>query len=424
MPDLSHLKLNNLTGNQNFTWDLPLLGCLLFWLLIYSWGAHPDAPWGDGLGYALAVESGWDWSLNANSHFLYLNFHHLLFILFPFQDSLQLLNLASVFWAIVALYALYAWQKSKLGPSGALLAVQALATCFVFWRHANLPEVYTFSLCCWIWLLHSLEMFLCSPQSFKNQHLVAAVLVLGLLVHIQLVLVFPYVLFLLIKYRNILDWRVFLWLLLPLGLAWNAVEMMHLHSWQAILTEDVGPKFLEPDFNFLWKGPLFVSLLLVWQLPLFFLGLMLPGAGQRIRPFFQRSGFWWMVLPVLAFAARFPEPGIYVFLLSVCLLLCPGLVLLWKDRLPTSILLGFFLVFQVAWFFGQYQLIQTFAPSSFVKKQEVKGGIGFLCLPWAKNNVASILQKTENLPADSLAEFSDWNVRQALAWKKRHPTGK
>lgn len=423
MPDLSHLKPNNLTGNQKFTWDLPLLGCLLFWASVYSLGSHPDAPWGDGLGYALAIESGWDWGMNANSHFLYLNFHHLLFTIFPFRDGLQLLNLASVFWAIVALFSLYQWQKPRLGKSGSLLAVQALATCFVFWRHANVPEVYTFSLCTWIWLLHAIDLWKVAPERTGLQHNVAICTVVGMLAHIQIILVFPYLFYLVIKCRKALKISPFLWFLIPSALAWNAVEICQLHSWQAVLTENVGSKFLEAEFDFLWKGPLFVVGLLVWQLPLFFLGLMLPGAGQRIRPFIQHSGFWWMVLPVLAFAARFPEPGIYVFLLPVCLLLCPGLVLLWKDRLPTSILLGFFLLFQVAWFFGQYQLIQTFAPSSFVNKQEVKGGVGFLCLPWAKNNVASILQKTESLPADSLAADADWNVRQALEWKKRHPTG-
>lgn len=418
---MPHLDPNILSEKSRFSDSVLLVAMLIFWLVVYVSGMHPDAPWGDGLGYALAIENGWDWGMNANSHFLYLNLYHLIYSVFRLENGLMVLRSASVFWALATLFSLYRWQEKRIGPKGAFLALQMLASGFAFWRHAEIPEVYTMALCTWVWVLWALETWEKEPENLLHQHRLMAFLVLAFLVHVQILLLGPLLLFRAKHHRKVLAFSPFLWILLPLGLAYYAVEILNLHSWQAILTENVGHKFVDGNLSFLWKGPFMVLLILVWLVPIFFLVLVKSRFPHFLS--FSLSELFLILGPILLFAIRFPEPGIYVFLLPACLVLSCLAAETIANLFSFPIALPLILVFQLAWFEAQKLGLNRFAPASFRASQEMKGGLGFICRPWAKGNVASVLQKTEGLSPDSLPSDLDWNVQQALEWKRKHPNG-
>jgi hypothetical protein len=79
------------------------------------------------------------------------------------------------------------------------------------------------------------------------------------------------------------------------------------------------------------------------------------------------------------------------------------------------------LIFQLLFFYSEKQLFDSFAGSYSIARQEIKGGTGFLFLPWAKGNVASVLDKMNRIPLDSFPENEQWNARQAIEWNENHP---
>jgi hypothetical protein len=79
------------------------------------------------------------------------------------------------------------------------------------------------------------------------------------------------------------------------------------------------------------------------------------------------------------------------------------------------------LLFQLMFFYSGKQLFDSFAGDERIAGQDIKGGTGFLFLPWAKGNVASVLDKMKVIPLDSFPENERWNARQAIEWNQNHP---
>jgi len=393
---------------------------LVFWTLVYSLGRHPDAPWGDGLGYALAVESGWDLATNANSHFLYLNLHHLLYCIFGLSDALSLLGWASVFWAVLSLFGVYLIGNEWKGKKAGLLSMNLLASSFPFWRHASIPEVYTMELCIWVFLVCFLFRWL---REGKVRDLFSFFLIhaLGLLVHVHLILIFPSFLVIFFHSKN---WpkKVLLVYLIPMLVVFWSVWVLKTNTFSQVFFDSIQDQMLTFHWADKWYGPFFAVFVILFMFPAGFLfgAVSLWKTKKWTGLSVDNKALLLLGLPVFAFACLFPDPGIYVFLLPVFLLLSLYVGSLSHPIFPVVYSISGILVFQILFFFTTREVFAAAAPKETLQKQEIKGGPGFLFLPWARGNVASILDKMETLPINYFPENDRWNVNQAVLWKKNH----
>ena len=402
-------------------YPIGILALFVFWLLVYSMGKHPDVPWGDGLGYAMAIENGFDLATNANSHFLYLNFHRLLMVVFHIQDPVLILGWASAGWALICLYLIFRISSVWSGTNAAFISTTLLASSFPFWRHACIPEVYTMELAFWAFLF-LLLFYWTEHHNVPARNGMFLVYALSLLVHIHFILFLP-VLFAICFYRKEWPKLALLSFFIPVSLVVLSVYYLKTNTLSQVFFENVQDKMLSFNWTDKLKGPFFTLFLLFAMLPLG--SLLLVFGWLKDRAVSPDSTFPKVligsVIPIAGFASLFPEPGIYVFLLPVLLIvsLFSGRILAnWVRPLPavTGIL-----VFQMLFFYSSKGLYDALAGEERIASQEIKGGTGFLFLPWAKGNVASVLDKMKVIPLDSFPENEQWNARQAIEWNRTHP---
>jgi hypothetical protein len=401
---------------RNFFQHFQELPYLIFWGLIYWLGRHPDAPWGDGLGYAIAVQNGFDLACNANSHFAYLNFFALLLQIFDLSDALHLLGMGSVFWACVSLLiasriAILLSGRMETG----IICLQILASSFAFWRLASIPEVYTMELAFFAACLYSFLKWCRSPQS-KWFYIFALVHAIGLLVHIHLIFLFSLYPLAFLWFKKPLPWpSVFLYLV-PALVFFFSVEVLKLNSWAQLLFENQQEQLLSFSWHRLIRGPFFVGGILIYMLPVL---LFLPFLALKRQIPFSNQDFQVGLLLFLSFfffASLYPDPGIFVFLLPVFLLLALAISRLLEGRQNLRRIALLIPVFQTAAYLLLFFGLKTFAPESWQSSQKIKGGPGFVSLPWAKGNVASVLEICRGWPADSIPEGMQWNSSQVAVW--------
>lgn len=400
---------------------LSFLALMIFWFFVYSLGKHPDVPWGDGLGYAMAIENGFDLATNANSHYLYLNFHRLLMLAFQFKDPVFLLGWASVGWALICIFFTFKISSVWSGNTSAFISATLLASSFPFWRHACIPEVYTMELAFWA-CQFLLIYYWTERQNKLARNVLFFVHALSLLVHIHFILFFP-VLFIICLVRK--EWPFVAWLgyFIPVLVVVLSVFSLETNTISQVFFENVQDKMLSFNWKDKLKGPFYTLFLLLAMFP-FGIGLLVFGCWKD-RTIVAGSLFARIligsVIPLAGFAALFPEPGIYVFLLPVILVisLFSGRIM---SRYTESLkAIAGILIFQLLFFYSEKQLFDSFAKSNSIARQEIKGGTGFLFLPWAKGNVASVLEKMNRIPLDSFPENEQWNARQAIEWNENHP---
>lgn len=404
-----------------------LWASLLFWTGVYSVGRHPDVTWGDGIGFALSIRHGFDLSVNANSHFLYLNFHRLCMSLFGFNDSMQVLSWASVVWSVATLWVVYAIGKTLDLPKAGLISLHLLASCFPFWRHACVIEVYAMELFFWALCIWGLVLWL-HRNGERAIWLVFVAQAIGLLVHIHLVLLFPVLLFafwLKKEFRPI--W--FLPYAVPLLVFGYAVYGSEVNTINEIFFDSIQGEMLHFSGTRLVTGAALTMGLVAFLFPtgaglLFW--LCWKGRGH-FKPFFQASivkVLGALALVLAAFCVPYPAFGIYVFLLPIFLLLALAAGFIWMKAFgsQTAFILPIvlILIFQCIFFVSLKQLSALIAPSSLHPTLEAKGGWGYYCYPWARGNAPSVLEATQKglVPADL-----EWNAIQARMWlKESHPT--
>jgi hypothetical protein len=398
---------------------LPVI--LIFWLVAYTIGRHPDVPWGDGLGYAMAIEHGFDLATNANSHFLYLNFHRLLMFVFHIQDPICLLSWASVGWALVCLFLTYKFSAVWSGNKAAIISTTLLASSFPFWRHACIPEVYTMELAFWA-CQFLLIYFWIERQNKQARNVLFFLHALSLLVHIHFILFFP-VLFIICLVRK--EWPVLAWLsyFIPVLVVLFSVFSLETNTISQVFFENVQDKMLSFNWKDKLKGPFYTIFLLLAMFP-FGIGLLVFG-WWKDRTFGTGSLFDRIligsVIPLAGFASLFPEPGIYVFLLPVILVISLFSGRIMSRFTKTLPAVASIIIFQLLFFYSGKRLFDSIGGKEAIARQEIKGGTGFLFLPWARGNVASVLDKMNKIPLDSFPENEQWNARQAVEWNKNHP---
>ena len=408
------MKPGSISGNfQNFFGSYPELLFVLFWGFVYCLSLHPDAPWGDGLGYAISVQKGYDLAVNANSHFAYLNFFALLKKLTGATDALFLLRYGSVFWACISL-----WMTSRIGflLSGSrqtgVLCLQMLASCFACWRLACIPEVYAMELAFFsMGLFFFLDWF--QTGRVSRFCLFALIHAIGLLVHIHLILMFVLYPLAWIMRRKDFFFPALLSYLLPISVFFASVQILGINSWSQILFENQQQQLLSFGWRRLLYGPFFSTAILLYMMP----GVLwIPYLIKNVRISWQNPLLQTGILLFLSFflfACLYPDPGIFVFLLPAFMLMALGFSLLVQDgapRLKRWIVL--MPVFQTAFYILLFFGLPLFAPQAWLQTQKIKGGPGFVSLPWARGNAASVADLTRTLPADSIPEGMRWNARQ------------
>jgi hypothetical protein len=408
------MKQGSISGNfQNFFSSYPELPFVLFWGFVYILSLHPDAPWGDGFGYAISVQKGYDLAVNANSHFAYLNFFALLKMLTGAEDALLLLRYGSVFWACISL-----WMAFKIGflLSGSrltgILCIQMLASCFAFWRLACIPEVYTMELAFFSLALFSFMDWLQNRRTTRFC-LFALIHAIGLLVHIHLILMFALYPLGWILLRRDFFYPALLFYLVPMSVFYASVEILELNSWSQILFENQQQQLLSFGWQRLFYGPFFIAAILLYMMPgVFWIPFLIKNVRISLQNPLLQTGIL-LFLGFFLFACLYPDPGIFVFLLPAFLLLALAFSLLAQGSLSGMkywILL--MPVFQTAFYIILFFGLRLFAPQAWLQTQKIKGGPGFVSLPWAKGNVASAADLTRSMRVDSIPEGLRWNADQ------------
>lgn len=141
--------------------------------LVYIIGRADYIPFGDGLGYAMAATGQQpDLSTNATSHLAYQLLLWTIVNVFNLKVALAL-SLLSLGFAILTLWQLDVLLDSlQHGVTTRLVVILSLGLSFIFWRHAEIPEMYT---CYWFCLVIAFRL---TNYFFKTQTYTAA-LVLG-----------------------------------------------------------------------------------------------------------------------------------------------------------------------------------------------------------------------------------------------------
>jgi hypothetical protein len=406
---------------NNSTFSLRFAISILLWAVIFALSAHPSVTWGDGLGYVMAAESGFDWGTNANSHFLYLNFAHLLSILFPGIWLGNLMTGLSLVSSLLVLALTYEIGKKWKNDATGLWALHILGSCFTFWRHACTIEVYAFELVFWalcFWFL---------LQFFQNKkwHWFAFFTLyhaIGLLVHIHLILIFPvYLLLFLKKIRfPVLGLASYL---LPVLVVFVSVNYMKTNTLNQVFFDAIQDKMLDISVLGVLKGSLFILVLLgilspgIWIL---LLGVFLSkklNLRLWIGDLFLQTMLLVLIV-VLGFASLYPDPGIHVFLLPGFLVLAFAVGNLAASFFSNKWYSMVYPVFQVLLFYGFFRMYEWMHPVPNTAL-ELKGGPGYLFLPWARGNISSVLEVAEKLAPTEFPPSLKWNLDMARQYQKK-----
>lgn len=400
--------------------NLAIILSLAFWAFIWFLGRHPDVTWGDGLGYALAIHRGFDWATNANSHFLYLNFHHLVLLVFPFSDAIQVLSWASLFWALSTLWLLGILARFISGPSAALISIHVFASCFTFWRHACIIEVYTFS--SFFWALAFLSYWQWEKEKWPPA-VFFIVHALGLLVHVQMVLLFPALLW--------KCWRVkkyfypeFLLYLIPVLIVVVSVFYLKTNDLTSILLDNKASEMSSNLLPRILKGMAFIPAFSLFLWPTGFLLMVTVFRKSCLKNWF-REGFRAFLSIVLVFnlmfCIAFPEPGIHVFLLPVFLVLSLFIGQSIPQKFPSFSWPYAFAIpgFSSLFYLVIYWVVVHFQLFPISEQTQWKGGPGYYLLPWANGNASSVLEKANEAKNRPSPSELDWNFKQAQQWENR-----
>jgi hypothetical protein len=383
--------------------------------MAYCTGMHPDVTWGDSLGYLQAAEKGFDPGTNANSHFLYLLFCRSLIEILPWFEAQKIMALVSVFWALLVLLLSYLLGKSLKNEMAGLFALHILACAFTFWRHACIIEVYTMELAFWAGCFWFFLLFLRTGQSRFFYALVFCHAT-GLLVHIHLLLFFPAFLYVILQ-RKPMPWAAFFLYVIPVAVVFFSVFMLNANTLEQVFFDAIGDEMTRISLSRLAMGILLIPGLLVFSMPLAWLLIFLcrKEVAQVVREW-KKDAFILAQIPVmltvLAFAWAYASPGIHVFLLPVMLFFSLFLGCVCSLKFPEKGWAAVFPALHILLIFNVFLIY-----SSLIYRRsdltEIKGGPGYLLLPWARGNASSILETAARYPLEEIPSEIRWNVEQA-----------
>ncbi|MDX2245409.1 MAG: DUF2723 domain-containing protein [Bacteroidia bacterium] len=365
----------------------------LLWIAgTYLLTRNPHPGFGDSLGFLYHAEKGFDLATNATSHFLYINFSHLLTRCLPFLESVTVLSLLSVVFALLAMERLYQLVLAvNKTPVAAASAVLMMAFCFTWWRQAVTIEVYTFY-CAGVLQVFVLVVRDVFSGEYRRMPQTGLWLGLSVLTHIQTLLLVPFYLYYLWRGKSkkkqaagsllIFAGLGSILILLPAVYDLNPVEAVFFDN-------RFGSEVLGIDPLTLLKGSLRSLGYLLYNFhvftPLIIHGIIL--AWKQDRQLFKLLGL--AALPVWLFAMRYNVTDNYVFFLVPYFVLAVFSSLSFKniyDKIQSqttqniAILLPF-IVSPLVYFFIWKTALQIPAMQEFAAPKAYKGGLAFYLWP-------------------------------------------
>lgn len=382
---------------------------------------HPDVTWGDGLGYLESAESGFDPATNANSHFLYLLFCRMLILGLPWFSAAKVMGLVSVFWALVVLLMAYLTVKTWRNEISGLFSLHILAAAFTFWRHACIIEVYTMELAFWCLCSWCLLKYLRENHSMYFGAMIFFHAT-GLLVHVHMLLFFPVFLYL-FRYKKNLPLAPFAFYLLPVLVVLYSVYILKANTLEQVFLDSAGDKMADIRLIELAKGLLIVPALLVFAMPLaWMLAFVFRKEAAAQYPLLAGDPFVLAQVPVAllvtGFSLLYAGPGIHVFLLPLMLYLSWIFASVFAAVFPRPGWTAAFSAAHVLLVFGFYLVYSQ----GFYRRNpltEMKGGPGYLILPWANGNASSVLETSARYPIEQIPPEIQWNAEQAKKYLAR-----
>jgi len=335
----------------------------------------------------------------------------------------EVLGFVSIFSSVATLCLVFQIGMEWGNKKSAFWAVQILACCFTFWRNACIIEVYNFALIFWAIFILGLLRY-CKSEKDAPLWAMSLAYSIGLLVHIQFVLTIPFWIFLFIKRRPKTFWP-FITFLIPILVVLYTVYVLKLNDLRSVFFDAAQEKMLDPGWINIAKGPFFIaafSIILNPSLAIAFFIILIfdPKIFRLLRTDLFFQNMLWIAIAIFGFASLYPERGIHVFLLPGFLILSiiAGNVL---SNLQWSYLFAtIYPVVQIGIFLLFVQMYDSITKDKPDPGLALKGGSGYLFLPWAKGNASSILEVAQKYPMDSIPEELKWNFVQAKGYLKKN----
>lgn len=402
--------------------------------IIYLFHKNPHTGFSDSLTLINEISEGFNPNTNATNHFLYINFLVLTYQLLSFAEPVTLMTWFSVICSLVSLYIFYRiLVLLEFSTIVSLAATTVLAFSFTFWRISEIIEVYAFNN-----LFFLVFLFLAikdqKTNSFRYFPIACSVLGLGLLVHIQNILLLPFAALYFIKTFRVKRWRSIygtLFLLLFASPLFTMPVLYHANSLESVI---FGTHYKNEVINFsfstLQTGALLSTGYLVYNFSIFLLPVV-HGFSKCYR--LNRELFislLWILFPFGGFAFRYMVGDNHVFFLPVYLTLgiffAYGLYH-WLEKYRLKKLRLYLPIFPIVWSltfytactWGLYQVPQL---QRFNRNTSWKGGLEYYFFPGMRNakDPLSIAKRWyENDHMDSLDQTDWWNYEKALKYLEK-----
>jgi len=389
---------------------------------------NKTAGWGDSLPFLLSSLQGFNLSVNATGHFLYSNFNSLLITLLPFIDPIRLLTLSSIIFSILTLVRIY--QIVNLltrNDTAALFSVITMSFSFTFWRQAEIIEVYSF----YNLIVANIIYYVMQDQiteNFRNPYKVGFWMGLGVLTHIQTVVLLPfYVIYLFQRKMGRITKSIYSLLLFSAITFLLFIPVIFLNKYKlSLLFFDFQFKSKVLNINPLTMIKGFIKSIIYaaynFHFFLFFIchGLIL--CYKKSPKIFVNLSI--LILPVWLFAFRYTISDNYVFFLSayIVLSIISGYAyMFWTDmilnRKILTIILFITIILSPVIYYSAMK-ISYFVPhlENLDNRSKYKGGLRYYFWPGMENAVDPLELAIKQYYTGKIPENID-----AIEWGKNYP---
>lgn len=413
-------------------WELPYFSWIVFGMLamIYLVNRSPYSGFDDGMGFLLEAETGFNFHTNATNHFLYINLSYILVQVFFFVPAVWVLTLLPIICSLFALWRVYQIGRLIVAPPlVALMPVMIIGLSFTFWQQTEIIEVYAFN----NFLFLSFFYYALKDLLRGTRHhflLVAILLGLGVLTHIQNILSLPFFFYYLFSKSDLRLRHRLQSLGIFLGLAFILFIPPLFFELNSISEIFFDRKFrgnvMDVDLQGLLKGMTKGMLYLMYN---FHMALLFIFYGWY-RMFRVRRGLFYIFLlilvPYLGFAVKYNVNDNHVFFLIANILLAiPAVFTFEKVAMKLMPYLTWMLPMMFMMSPMMYMMATKMAPkkSDFVAKYDVekayKGGAVHLLWP-GKAQAKDPLKLAKEIHSNDPNAFErgeiEWNYPAAIAY--------
>lgn len=271
----------------------------------------------------------------------------------------------------------------------------------------------------WLW---SIILFEKALRHRNNALWFSLIHALGLLVHIQMIFLFPLLLVLLRK-ENLAGAVRILWpYLIPILAILVSVYALKTNDLTSVLFDNKADEMTRGVFERLFYGFVFIPAFSGFLFPFGLLGLAFFIFQKMVWIPWKTDLFRKLLILVaginLLFCLCFPETGIHVFLIPDFLILSIFLGEAIERRFPSFS--GFWalgIIPLTTGFYAVLFLILTHFQLYPINEETYwKGGPGYYLLPWARGNAHSVLEMAKKAETQPAPPSLDWNFQQVKTW--------